>query len=235
MLDREKLVEAFESFRAKLIRLAAALGIVTALGYWQAPLIAAVLQKPGAVPLVYYAPGEAFLTNVKLGFFTAVFLLAPFIFYVIWESFASYVTPYSRRYAAPVVAAASLLFIGGAYLCYALVLPFSLIFLMGFGEEVAQPQLSVERYFSFVLMMSFAFGIFFELPLIMLMLGKVGIVNSRLLSRYRRYAVLAIVAVAAIITPTTDAYTLVLLAGPLMILYEVSIVLVRFFGKHRGA
>jgi sec-independent protein translocase protein TatC len=129
------------------------------------------------------------------------------------------------------VIAASSLFIGGAYLCYALVLPFGLTFLVGFGGEVAEPQLSVDRYFSFVLMLSFAFGVFFEMPLVMLLLGKVGLVNARMLSRYRRYAILAIVTAAAIITPTTDAYTLALLAGPLMILYEVSIVLVRFFGK----
>jgi sec-independent protein translocase protein TatC len=79
--------------------------------------------------------------------------------------------------------------------------------------------------------MSFAFGVSFEMPLIMLVLGKVGIVNSRMLSRYRRYAILAIVTFAAIITPTTDAYTLALMSGPLIILYEVSILLVRFFGK----
>jgi sec-independent protein translocase protein TatC len=231
MLDREKLVEAVENLRTKFIRLAVFLGVLTALGYWQAPLIATILQRPSAVPLVYYAPGEAFLTNVKLGFCAAVFLLAPVIFYLIWDAFAFYVTPYSRRYAVPVVVAASSLFIGGAYLCYAVVLPFGLSFLMGFGGEVADPQLSVGRYFSFVLMMSFAFGAFFEMPLIMLLLGKAGLVNAPMLGRYRRYSVLAIVTAAAIITPTTDAYTLALLAGPLMILYEVSIVLVRWFGK----
>jgi len=231
MLDREKLVEAVENLRAKLIRLVIILGALTALGYWQAPLIAALLQQPSALALVYYAPGEAFLTNVKLGFCAAAFILAPVIFFLIWDSFAFYVTPYSRRYAMPVVVAAWALFVGGAYLCYALVLPFGLTFLIGFGGEVAEPQLSVDRYFSFVLMLSFAFGIFFELPLIMLLLGRAGIVNARLLSRYRRYALLAIVAAAAIVTPTTDAYTLALLAGPLMILYEVSIVLVRWFGK----
>ena len=230
MLDREKLVEAFENFRTKLTRLAIILGALTALGYWQAPLIAGLLQYPNQSALVYYAPGEAFLTNIKLGFFAAVFVLAPVIFFLIWDSFAFYVTPYSRRYAMPVVIAASALFLGGAYLCYALVLPFGLAFLMGFGGEVAEPQLSVDRYFSFVLMMSFAFGVFFEMPLIMLLLGKAGVVNARMLRRYRRYAILAIVTAAAIITPTTDAYTLALLAGPLMILYEVSIVLVRIFG-----
>jgi sec-independent protein translocase protein TatC len=102
-----------------------------------------------------------------------------------------------------------------------------------FGGDVADPQLSVERYFSFVLVMAFAFGAFFELPLCMLLLGKAGVVNAPLLSRYRRYAMLAIVTLAAIITPTTDAYTLALMAGPLLILYEVSIVLVRYFGKDR--
>jgi sec-independent protein translocase protein TatC len=79
--------------------------------------------------------------------------------------------------------------------------------------------------------MCLAFGVFFEMPLCMLMLGKAGLVNARMLSRYRRYAILIIVTVAAIITPTTDAYTLALMAGPLVILYEVSIVLVRLFGK----
>ena len=231
MLDREKLFEAVENLRAKLIRLAVIFGVLTVLGYWQAPLIAALLQRPSRVPLVYYAPGEAFLTNLKRGFCAAVFILAPIIFFLIGDAFAFYVTPYSRRYAMPVVLAASFLFISGAYLCYALVLPFGLTFLMGFGGEVAQPQLSVDRYFSFVLMMCFAFGVSFELPLIMLVLGKVGIVNSRMLSRYRRYAILAIVTFAAIVTPTTDAYTLALMSGPLIMLYEVSVMLVRFFGK----
>jgi sec-independent protein translocase protein TatC len=231
MLDREKLVEAVENLRAKLIRLVVILVALTALGYWQAPRIAALLQQPSALPLVFYAPGEAFITNLKLGFCAAVFVLVPVIFFLVWDSFAFYVTPFSRRYALPVVVAATSLFIGGAYLCYALVLPFGLAFLIGFGGDVAEAQLSVDRFFSFVLMLCFAFGSFFEMPLVMLLLGKAGIVNARLLRRYRRYAVLAIVTAAAIITPTTDAYTLTLLAGPLMILYEVSIVLVLCFGK----
>jgi sec-independent protein translocase protein TatC len=231
MLDRDKLIEAFENFRTKLIRLVIILAALTALGYWQAPLIAALLQRPSPSPLVYYAPGEAFMTNVKLGFFAAIFVLAPVIFFLIWESFAFYVTPYSRRHAIPIVVAASALFIAGSYLCYALVLPFGLTFLVGFGGEVAEPQLSVDRYFSFVLMMSFAFGVFFEMPLVLLLLGRAGIVDAPMLSRYRRYAIVVIVTAAAIITPTTDAYTLALLAGPLMILYEVSILLVRFFAQ----
>jgi sec-independent protein translocase protein TatC len=232
MLDRDKLVEAFENFRRKLIRLGAVFIVVAAIGYWQSPLLAAVLQGPSTVPLVYYAPGEAFLTNIKLAVFAAIFCLIPVVFYLLWDSFAFYVTPYSRRYAAPVVIAASGLFLGGAYLCYAIVLPFGLNFLLGFGADVAEPLLSVERYFSFVLVMSLAFGAFFELPLGMLLLAKAGVVNAPLLRRYRRYAMLAIVTLAAIITPTTDAYTLALMAGPLIILYEVSIILVHYFGQN---
>lgn len=230
MFDREKLFEALDSCRTKLLRLAVALVILAAVGYWQSPLIAALLQRPSKLSLVYYAPAEAFVTNLKLGAFAAVFVLAPVIFYLIWDSFAFYITPYSRRYAVPVVAAASLLFLAGAYLCYTFVLPFGFNFLLSFGGEVAEPQLSVDRYFSFVLMMAFAFGIFFELPLVVLLLGKAGLVNSQMLSRYRRYAILAIVIIAAIVTPTTDAYTLTLMAGPLIVLYEVSIILVRLFG-----
>jgi sec-independent protein translocase protein TatC len=230
MVDREKLFEAVETLRTKLIHLTIILGLLTALGYWQAPLLAAFLQKPSPVPLVFYAPGEAFLANLKLACAAAVFVLAPAIFLLLWNALAAYITPYSRRYAVPVVFSASVLFVGGAYLCYALVLPFGLTFLMGFGGEAAEPQLSVDRYFSFVLMMAFAFGVFFEMPLVMLLLGKAGIVSAPLLRRYRRYAILAIVTAAAIITPTTDAYTLALMAGPLIVLYEVSILLVRWFG-----
>jgi sec-independent protein translocase protein TatC len=231
MLDHEKLFEAFENLRQKLLQVGVLFAVLVAVGYWQSPLLASILQRPSKLPLVYYAPAEAFLTNLKLGVFAALFVLAPVMFYLLWDSFAFYVTPYSRRYAAPVVVAASLLFIGGAYLSYALVLPFGLSFLIGFGGDVAVPQLSVDRYFSFVLVMSFAFGVFFELPLVMLLLGKAGVVNAPILRRYRRYAILAIVAAAAIITPTTDAYTLALMAGPLLILYEVSIVLVRLVSK----
>jgi sec-independent protein translocase protein TatC len=231
MLDHDKLFEALEHLRAKLLRLGVMFVVLVAVGYWQSPRLAAMLQRPSELPLVYYAPAEAFLTNLKLGVCAALFVSAPVIFYLFWDSFAFYVTPYSRRYAAPVVVAASLLFIGGAYLAYALVLPFGMSFLIGFGGDVAVPQLSVDRYFSFVLVMSFTFGVFFELPLVMLLLGKAGLVNAPMLSRYRRYAILAIVAAAAIITPTTDAYTLALMAGPLLILYEVSIVLVRCVGK----
>ena len=132
MLDREKLVEAVENLRTKLIRLAILLGALTALGYWQAP-VATLLQQPNPGAFGLLCPREAFLTNVKLGFCAAVFILAPVIFFLIWDAFAFYVTPYSRRYAVPVVVAASFLFIGGTYLCYALVLPFGLTFLMGFG------------------------------------------------------------------------------------------------------
>lgn len=230
MLDREKLFEALESFRNKMIRLAVALVILAVAGYWQAPLIAVFLQRPMELPLVYYAPAEAFMTNLKLGVFAALFVLSPVLFYLIWDSFAFYVSPDSRRYTVPVVTSASLLFLGGAYLCYAFVLPFGFNFLLGFGGDVAEPQLSVDRYFSFVLMMCFAFGAFFELPLSMFLLGKAGLVSSQMLSRYRRYAILAIVMISAIVTPTTDAYTLALMAGPLVILYEVSIILVRMFG-----
>jgi sec-independent protein translocase protein TatC len=232
MFDHEKLSEAFENLRKKLLRFGVIFAVFVAAGYWQSPRLASILQRPSSLPLVYYAPAEAFLTNLKLGVFAALFVLAPVVFYLLWDSFAFYVTPYSRRYAAPVVVAASLLFVTGAYLSYAIVLPFGLDFLIGFGGDVALPQLSVEHYFSFVLVMSFAFGVFFELPLVMLLLGKAGLVNAPMLSRYRRYAMLAIVAAAAIITPTTDAYTLALMAGPLLILYEVSIVLVWFIGKN---
>src|SRR5262245_53677930 len=93
MIDREKLFEAVENLRAKLLRLAMLLGVLTAVGYWQAPLLAAFLQQPSAVPLVYYAPGEAFLTNIKLGFFAAVFVLAPVIFLLLWNDLAAYITP----------------------------------------------------------------------------------------------------------------------------------------------
>lgn len=234
MFDREKLFEAIDNLRRKCIRLAVALVLLAAVGYWQAPWIAAFLQRPTALPLVYYAPAEAFLANLKLGVFAAIFVLTPLMFYLIWDAFAFYITPYTRRYAAPVVAAASLLFLGGAYLCYHFVLPFGFNFLLGFGGEVAEAQLSVDRYFSFVLVMCFAFGAFFELPLVMLLLGKAGVVSSRMLSRYRRYAMLVIIVIAAMITPTTDAYTLALMAGPLIILYEVSIVLVRVFGRAEG-
>jgi len=141
---------------------------------------------------------------------------------------------YSRekRYAIPFVVSSTLLFIGGAAFGYFIVFPFGFQFFMSFATDLIQPAPKLKEYLSFCSTLLLAFGLIFELPLFIFFLAKLGVVDARMLSRNRRYVILGIFTVAAILTPP-DVVTQVMMAGPLLVLYEVSIVLARIVGKKK--
>lgn len=185
------------------------------------------------MPLVYYSVPEAFLSSVKIALFTGIFFSAPFLFNELWKSVAPFFTPHSREYSHPVVASASLLFYAGGTICYYLLLPAGIQFLIGYQTSHIKAAISLDSYVSFSASFIFGFGIAFEMPLVMLLLGKAGVVNALMLKEYRRYAILIIAIVSAIITPTPDVFNLSLMAVPLLVLYELSIILVRVFEGDR--
>jgi sec-independent protein translocase protein TatC len=134
-----------------------------------------------------------------------------------------------------VVLAATGLFYGGAFFSYFLVLPVAINFLVSYGtENNLQPMIGLSKYLTFTVGLIFAFGAIFELPLILLILGRIGVVGYLGLARNRRYALLLNAVVSAILTPTPDAYTMLLMMVPIQVLYEASIWLVRIFGKKKA-
>ena len=153
----------------------------------------------------------------------------PVIFYQLWSFVSPGLYRKEKILVLPLVAASTLLFIGGAAFCYYLILPIALSFLIGYSGDLLSPIITVGSYISFTGMLLLAFGFGFEIPVVAYFLGKIGIITTRTLIKGRRYAVVFIIILAAILTPP-DFTTQILLAVPLYVLYEISIIIVHFTG-----
>jgi sec-independent protein translocase protein TatC len=234
-MDRNEVFDKLESLRGVLARGFILIGILGAVSYffWKEALF--FLQKPLGMPLVMYSLPEAFLASLRLALFLGIFLAVPFIFNGLWRALAPLFSSDFRRYSLPVVLGSTALFYGGAFFSYFLVLPVGIRFLVNYGSENnLQPMIGLSPYLTFAVGLIFAFGLIFELPLILLILGRVGVVGYRGLARNRRYALLLNAIVSAILTPTPDAYTMLLMMAPIQVLYEASIWLVRIFGRKKA-
>jgi sec-independent protein translocase protein TatC len=233
-MDRNQVFDKLEGLRGALIRMfiiIAALSIVSYF-FWREALH--FLQKPLALPLIMYGLPEAFFASLRLALFMGIFLAAPFIFNGLWGAFAPLFSFNGRRHSLPIVLSATALFYGGAFFCYYFVLPVGINFLVTYGSDNLKPMIGLSKYLSFSVGLIFAFGVVFELPLIMLILGRVGLISYQFLAKNRKYALLVNSILSAIITPTPDAYTMMLMMVPIQILYELSIWVVKIFGKKKA-
>lgn len=158
-------------------------------------------------------------------------LASPVIFLQIWRFVAPGLYRHEKRVLLPFVLIFSLCFLAGAVFGYGVVFPPAFRFLLGYSSAVLESIPAVDEYFSLALRLFFAFGLVFELPLCLVFLAKIGLVNREFLARNRKYAVLLAFILAAILTPTPDVVNQLLMAGPLILLYEVGIVAVRLFAR----
>ncbi|MBW2108866.1 MAG: twin-arginine translocase subunit TatC [Deltaproteobacteria bacterium] len=191
-----------------------------------------LLAMPPEEKLVYTGLPEAFFTYLKVAFLAGLLLAVPVIMYELWMFIAPGLYDKERRWVIPVVFLSSVFFVGGALFGYFVVFPFGFKFFMGFASDAIRPLPSMKEYLAFSTKLLFAFGIVFELPLFVTFLAKLGIVDVAFLKAKRKYALLLFFVFAAILTPP-DVITQVMMAAPLIILYEVSIVGARLFGKKR--
>jgi sec-independent protein translocase protein TatC len=158
-------------------------------------------------------------------------LASPVIFLQIWRFISPGLYRHERQVLVPFTIVSTLCFIGGAAFGYFVVFPPAFRFLLGYSSDFLEAMPAVDEYFSLALRMFLAFGVIFELPVFMVFLGKVGVVNKPFLVKNRKYALLIAFVVAAILTPTPDVVNQLLMAVPLILLYEVSIVAVAIFAK----
>ncbi|MCL5236444.1 MAG: twin-arginine translocase subunit TatC [Nitrospirae bacterium] len=174
--------------------------------------------------LVFLAPAEAFWMNIKVALVAGLILALPVIFQQLWKFISPGLLAKERRYVLPFIFVTTALFIAGAAFCFFIVLPFALSFLLTYKVgDFLMPMLSVGQYVDFCLKFILAFGVIFELPVIIVFLVKVGIVTPQTLARNRKYAVLVAFILGAILTPTPDAFNQTLMAVPIMVLYEIGI------------
>lgn len=228
------LLEHLVELRSRLSRAALALVAGTLIGYLVFPMVLEVLLDPfcraqavldpsgGECNLVAIRPMEPFSVRMKTSVVIGLFVGGPVIFYQLWRFITPGLTRKERRLALPFVVLSQVMFAVGMVFAY-VVIPQGLRILLGMAGDRVDIFLTLDEYISFFLTTSVAFGLVFELPLVLVFLSLVGVVTAASLRRARPYAMVAIVVAAAIITPTTDAITLMLMAGPMALFYELSI------------
>jgi sec-independent protein translocase protein TatC len=231
------LTEHLIELRKRLVHAAFAVAIGFAITYWKvevlmrwftAPLVAALPK--GQQSLIFTGPAEAFMVQLKVAGIAAVILVMPYLFYQLWLFVGPGLYKNERQAALPVVAAACILFGCGFAFAYYVVFPVCFGFFTGFARDYLSPMFSIKEYLSFGLRLLLMFGLVFELPLVSYILSRLGVVNYRFLARYRRHAVVLIFIVAAVFTPP-DVFSQLMMAAPLLVLYEISIWVSYFFGK----
>ena len=190
---------------------------------------------PSAYRLTTFSPAEPFMTSLKIWVVVGIMLAAPFLIWQMWAYLGPAFTSTEKRYFYPVVIATTALFLGGVVFGYLVVLPKGLQFLLGFGSGNFNIQNRASDYFTFVALFVLAFGAVFEMPVVLVLLAKVGVIDDRFLRKNRRYAILINAIVAAVITPSQDAFSMLAMFFPLVILYEISIPLARLVQPKREA
>jgi sec-independent protein translocase protein TatC len=234
MIEEKKqpFLSHLEELRKRLITCAIAVGIGFVISYIFAERLFQILVRPltRVMPegdrLIFTNLPEMFLTYLKTAFICGILLTAPVIFHQLWLFIAPGLYQQEKKYAIPFVLFSTILFVGGALFGYFVVFPFGFKFFLGFANEYIQALPSVKQYFSFSIKLLFAFGIVFELPVVAFFLSKMGIVTPEFLKKKRKYALLLTFVLAAILTPP-DVITQLMMAGPLILLYEIGILVAR--------
>ena len=179
--------------------------------------------------LYFFSVAGPFLAHVKVAFFGSLYLLMPLLTYVLWKAMGKPFGVTDRRLSL-FVAATCLLFYAGTLFCYLVTLPFGVKFLLGFQSKDLKAVISIGRFVNFVTIFILAFGVIFELPVFMIFSSQVGLITRQAFERNRRFAILGIAILAAVLTPTPDAVNMALMGLPLYMLYEAGILIIRLLG-----
>lgn len=184
--------------------------------------------------LVFTSLTEGFWTYMKVAMVTGVFIASPIILWNVWAFVAPGLHRHERRYAGPFVIIGSVLFLAGGAFALLVIVPYASQFLLNFGQGLGlKPMITLMSYVDFVLKFTLAFGLVFEMPVVITLLSLIGVVTPEFLAKNRKYAILINFVIAALLTPTPDAFNQSLMAGPLIVLYEVGILSARLVRRRR--
>ncbi|WP_278847456.1 twin-arginine translocase subunit TatC [Megamonas hypermegale] len=213
--------------RKRLIRSLIAIGVGSCIAYYFIEDIMHLLTGP-AGKLYYMQPAEAFFTYIKVAIFVGFLIALPVVLYQIWRFVLPALIGMERYLLSVIVPVSLILFIAGIAFSFFFVLPAAVKFLVGFSTQELQPMFSIKQYFDFVIAFLLPFGFIFELPLAIILLAKVGIVSSKFLAKQQRIVIFLTFVIGAVISPTPDIFSQCMIAIPMILLYEISYVIVRF-------
>jgi len=200
----------------------------------------AILKRPldlvegQKAQLVTLSPTEPFMTTLKVSIYAGLLMALPIIMWQLWAFIMPALYENEKKTVLPYVALTTGLFVGGVAFAYFLVLPIGLDWLVGYGGDTFRQDMRAGEYLNFVVLFLLAFGLVFELPVAILSLAAMRIVDTRFLRRKRRHAIVVIAIVSMVITPSQDPVSMLLLVGPLVLLYEISLVLVALMERRRA-
>ena len=232
------LLEHLGELRRRLVRgfLAILIGFFACYGfakelfyYLSLPLLKVM---PADAKFIYTGVAEGFFVDLKVSFVAGLFVACPYLFYQIWAFIAPGLYEEEQRYVVPLAFTSALFFLGGGLFCYFVVFPFAFTFFMSYSTDNIVAMLSINEYLSFALKMLIAFGLIFEMPLFSFFLARLGIISAQWMRDVRKYAVLAVFIIAAILTPP-DVFSQLRMAAPMLVLYEISIWVAAAVGKKK--
>jgi sec-independent protein translocase protein TatC len=233
-MEREKIALLLRASKRFIYKALIAVVISGFFSFFYSRGLLGLLLKKADIKIYYLSLPEVFLSSIELSIYAGLFFAIPLVIYLAWHEFHSMTGLRPFQGYIFILAAIALFYVGSLF-CYSIVLPSGIKFLIDYGKgNNIMAMISMQRFVVFCSAMIFAFGLTFEVPIVLLMLGKVGLVRSTTLTRTRRFAALFIVIGASIITPTPDIYNMALLAVPTYLLYEIGILLMKINEKKQG-
>lgn len=219
---KNNLIIFVNELRKSIRALGLAIGLSSVGVFFLTPELLVFIQAHLAEKLYFFSVAGPFLAHVKLALFISIYILMPWLMTVLWRAMGK---PFGVTGGQLVVFVVftCLLFYAGTLFCYFITLPFGIKFLLGFGSEELKPVISIGKFVNFTTIFILAFGTIFELPIFMVFMAKVGVFTRSFYAKNRRYALLFIAIIAALLTPTPDVVNMSLMGGPLYLLYEAGI------------
>ena len=236
----QSLIGHLTELRHRIIMSALGIAVGVAIGVWQSEFLLEIIRRP-ILPhlgpnggLVFTGVMDKFMAHFKVGALGGVVLTCPWWLFQVWKFIAPGLHRHERRYAVGFIFAGTLLFLSGVAFVYFLVYPAAFEYLLSIGGNVDKPMITIDEYLSFFMMTTLMFGLSFELPLVLILLALIGIIDAAFLKRQRRFAIPLMALVAAVLTPP-DMVSMLMLLGPLCLMYEASIWIIHFMVGRRAS
>ncbi len=227
-------LDHLEELRKRILYLIACVGIFSIIGFiFSKNALNIIIQKAQLQSAYFFSPIEAFTSQIKVAIFLGIIISFPFILYQTWAFIGPGLTRKERSVSLSYLASGMILFIIGNLFGYFILIPYGLRFLLSFGTEYLQPLMNVSKYLNFIIWSLLGSGFLFQLPLLLFFLMKLGIIDVDTVTKHRAEAIVVILILCAIITPTGDFFTLLLISVPLLLLFELSIFAARITQRQK--